>query len=137
MSDPLFAHAIEFVVSRSVRDSAVLLDQVAGPDSGGPHLIAPPSMSFAELASAPPRRARIAVMTKSFFGTEPADECAQAVAHTCALLEDLGHEIVHDHELELSWDEFLHYINMIWTSFLASGVDALGKTTGQPDPRSV
>src|SRR5262249_54806351 len=35
-ADPLFGHAIEFVVTRSVRDTAALLDAVAGPDVGAP-----------------------------------------------------------------------------------------------------
>ena len=46
-ADPLFAHAIELAVTRSVRDAATVLDCVAGADLGAPHMIAPGHGSFA------------------------------------------------------------------------------------------
>lgn len=47
-------------VTRSVPDSARLLDAIAGPDLGSPYGIAPPTGSFTEAAARPPERLRIA-----------------------------------------------------------------------------
>src|SRR6185437_399896 len=45
-ADPLCGLAIEFVVTRTVRDAAAMLDAVAGPDPGAPGILPPPSRPY-------------------------------------------------------------------------------------------
>jgi Asp-tRNA(Asn)/Glu-tRNA(Gln) amidotransferase A subunit family amidase len=81
------------VVSRSVRDSAVLLDIAAQPQPGDPYWAAPPARPFAEVVAEDPRPLRIAFTTAA-FGAEAIDpECAEAVRAAAALCEDLGHQV--------------------------------------------
>src|SRR5205085_9189534 len=47
-ADPLCGLAVEFAVTRSVRDAAALLDAVAGPDVGAPSHLVPPARPYRE-----------------------------------------------------------------------------------------
>jgi amidase len=78
VSDPLFGQAIEFVVTRSVRDAAGMLDAVAGADAGAPS-IAPVDGSFLGRLDRPPGPLRIACMTQSPFGAPLHSECADSI----------------------------------------------------------
>ena len=133
MSDPLFAHAIEFVVSRSVRDSAALLDLVAGPDRGAPHIIAPPTQSFAEAAARNPGPLTIAYEPGSILGTPIDAENAQAAADAATLLKELGHTVI-ESPVKVDFDEFAEHINVIWCAFNAYFVQQTCAATGcSPD----
>jgi amidase len=85
--------SIGHAVTRSVRDSARLLDAIAGPDLGAPYSIAAPDRSFAEAAASPPRRLRIAFSTVAPTGGFVDPECGRAVEEAAKLCTDLGHEV--------------------------------------------
>ncbi len=129
MSDPLFAHAIEFAVTRSVRDSAALLDLVAGPDSGAPHIIAPPSLPFADAAARDPGKLKIAYEPGSMLGTPIHDENAAAAANAATLLSELGHTVI-ESPVKIDFDEFAQHINVIWCAFNAFFVEQTCAATG-------
>ena len=57
------------VVSRSVRDCALMLDCTAGPEPGDPYMAPPPEQPFAEAIKRPPGRLRIAMMLKDHRGS--------------------------------------------------------------------
>ncbi|MGV3480059.1 MAG: amidase [Sphingobium sp.] len=83
------AHA----VSRSVRDSAALLDVSAGPDLGAPYGIAPPIRPWLSEIGADPGRIRIALIV-DLPGENPAHaDCRDAVQDAAALCETLGHHV--------------------------------------------
>jgi amidase len=85
--------AIGHAVTRSVRDSARLLDAIAGPDPGAPYGIAPPARLFAEAAALPPSRLRIAVNSVAPNGVAVHPECRNAVEHAAVLCTELGHHV--------------------------------------------
>ncbi|HWS74255.1 MAG TPA: amidase [Quisquiliibacterium sp.] len=89
--------ASEHVLARSVRDSAAMLDVLAGADVGAPYAApAAPASFLAESGSEPPPL-RIAFTSKPLFGGAGApvhDDCREALAKTVSLLRDLGHEPV-------------------------------------------
>jgi amidase len=87
--------AVDHVLTRSVRDSAAMLDAIAGPDVGAPYSIAPPGRAFAEEARRAPGRLRIAFTTRSPLPGTVHPECVAAVERTAALLERLGHDVEH------------------------------------------
>ncbi len=130
-SDPLFAHAIEFAVTRSVRDSAALLDCVAGPDLGAPHIIAAPDTSFAAAAATPPPQLTIGVLRGSMLGTPVHSENAAAVENTANRLQNLGHTLV-ECNYRLDFEEFAHHINTIWCAFAAQFVEQVTAFTNCP-----
>ncbi|MGH7121648.1 MAG: amidase [Acetobacteraceae bacterium] len=83
----------EHVVSRSVRDSAALLDATSGYCPGDPHVAPPPARPFLEEVGTPPGRLCIGVALQAAAGTKFHPDAAAAVAHAARLLEDLGHEV--------------------------------------------
>lgn len=80
-------------VSRSVRDSAALLDATAGPDRGAPYAAQPPERPFLEEVSREPGRLRIAIQTRAFNGIDPHPDCLAALKDAEMLCRDLGHDL--------------------------------------------
>lgn len=85
--------SVDHALTRSVRDSAALLDAVAGPDAGAPYTIAPPERPYTEEAGRAPGRLRVAFSARSPLGTPVHPECVAAVRGAAALLEELGHDV--------------------------------------------
>jgi amidase len=82
----------EHALTRSVRDSARLLDATHGARPGDPYRAPAPTQPFTAALDAP-RRLRIAVSTATSTGASPHPECAAAVARAARLCEQLGHEV--------------------------------------------
>ncbi|MGH6993185.1 MAG: amidase [Caulobacteraceae bacterium] len=80
-------------VTRSVRDSAALLDLVAAPQPGDPYWLDPPARAFREEVGRDPGRLRIAFWTEGLAGETIDPECSEAVRETARLLESLGHHL--------------------------------------------
>ncbi len=85
--------SISHVVSRTVRDSAALLDATSGTAPGDPYEVAPPERPFAEEMSREPGRLRIAWNTKRPDGSLCHPEVAKGLEETVSLLEGLGHHL--------------------------------------------
>lgn len=86
--------SVVHAVSRSVRDSAALLDATAGPDAGAPYAAQAPSRPFLDEVSTAPGRLKIAVQTTAWNGVEPHADCVAALEEAAALCRSLGHEVV-------------------------------------------
>jgi amidase len=86
----VFGHAL----TRSVRDSAALLDATAGPDLGDPYWAPPPERPFIEEVGAEPGRLRIAFTADGGGGVAVHADCVAAVTDAAALCADLGHDVV-------------------------------------------
>lgn len=84
---------VEHVISRSVRDSAAVLDASQGSDVGAPYVILPPQRPYLEETQQSPGRLKIAYNTKSPIDTQVHSECVKAVEHTAGLLTELGHDV--------------------------------------------
>jgi amidase len=84
----------EFVLARSVRDLAGVLDAVGGPAAGDAFAAPSPARPYVQEIGAPPGRLRVGIMTKDVMAGIPTDpECVAAVERTGALLASLGHEV--------------------------------------------
>ncbi len=83
------AHA----VTRSVRDSAALLDATAGSDLGAPYGIAPPSRPWLDEVGAEPGRLRIAIWSDPLDGVSLHPDCARALDDAATLCRELGHVV--------------------------------------------
>ena len=91
-------------VTRSVRDSAALLDAVAGEEPGGLYAAPAQSRPFLEEASREPGRLRIAMMPHAMHGRKSDRPCIDAIHDAAALCASLGHDLDEvkgavDHEL--------------------------------------
>jgi len=84
----------EHVLTRSVRDTAAVLDATAGPATGDPYWAPPPSRPFRDEVGADPGRLRIGFRTRLRRRDDDAEpECVRAVHETVRLLESLGHAV--------------------------------------------
>ncbi|HEX6576574.1 MAG TPA: amidase [Gemmatimonadaceae bacterium] len=86
--------AIEHVLTRSVRDSAAMLDATSGPDVGAPYWAAPPQRPFIEEVGENPGKLRIAFTSKPLLGHTVHNDCKAALADAVTLLESLGHIVI-------------------------------------------
>src|SRR5574340_739834 len=77
--EALGGFAVEGVLTRSVRDSAALLDAIDGPAPGDPYAAPPKARPFLEEVGAPPGRLRVAVTREALFARETHPDCAAAV----------------------------------------------------------
>jgi Asp-tRNA(Asn)/Glu-tRNA(Gln) amidotransferase A subunit family amidase len=92
IGETLAGAGAQHCVSISVRDSAALLDALAGSEPGDPYA-APRAGSFLAATQRPPGRLRVAFMTAPADGTALDPVLATAVERTAQLLEALGHVV--------------------------------------------
>jgi amidase len=86
--------AVMHAVTRSVRDSAALLDVAAGPCPGDLHTPPPPTRPWREEVGADPGRLRVGLLTSAPGGAVPTHpECVAAAEGAARLLASLGHAV--------------------------------------------
>ena len=85
--------SVGHAVTRTVRDSAALLDATSGPDIGDPYWAPPPARPFLEEVGRDPGRLRIAITTRPWNGQPVDAECAEAAVAAARLCERLGHHV--------------------------------------------
>jgi amidase/6-aminohexanoate-cyclic-dimer hydrolase len=85
--------AIDGFLTRSVRDTAVMLDACEGADLGAPYWAPPLGRGHAAAISRPPRRLRVAICDTTLTGEPIHPEVAEAVRAAGKLLEALGHVV--------------------------------------------
>ena len=83
----------EHVLTRTVRDTALVLDAVAGPGPGDPYTAPGPARPFRDEVGADAGRLRIGLRTRRRDGVESEPDCVRAVERAGALLESLGHDV--------------------------------------------
>lgn len=94
VGEALHGSATEGVVSRSVRDSAAMLDVLAGPAPASPYESPRPASPFLDEVGRDPGRLRIGVCLPTVITPDPHPEARAAVAAAAERLEALGHEVV-------------------------------------------
>jgi len=85
--------SVGHAVTRTVRDSAALLDATSGPDVGDPYWAPPPARPFLDEVGRDPGRLRIALTTRPWNGQPVDPECAEAAVAAARLCERLGHHV--------------------------------------------
>jgi len=134
-SEPLNGIAIEFALSKTVRDTATLLDAVAGPDIGCYGWAEPPAIPFAEAMKKAPKPLRIAWTGKPASGAPVDEECLRALHETVALCEELGHTVI-EAAPKYDAESFSMATVRIWTAniyHMINGAAALSNRTPSED----
>jgi amidase len=121
----------EFVLSRTVRDTALMLDMVSKPVIGDPFIIIQPVRPYAQQVNAPLERLRIAWTTDSWQpgGSVNAEvvRCVEQVVSEC---QRVGHELV-EASPDFNYEEYLHAICVAWAFGMYVGLDAVAAAEGQ------
>jgi amidase len=131
--DVISGLVVEHALTRSVRDSAALLDATAGPDVGDPYWAPPPERPYLQEVGADPGRLRIAFTTKAVTGVAVHADCAQAVEDAAKLCADLGHAI-EEKSLPLNAEMLVDAFSVLWAAGTGSTIKALGATRDQVEP---
>jgi amidase len=122
------------MLTRSVADTAALLDVLAGPEVGDANWAPPPPAPFAAAAAAPPGRLRIAAVARSPLPDAPLHpESERAFRAGADLLAELGHDV---QEAEPPWDRdgLLQLFSASFGPAVAAGIVVAGQIAGH-DPR--
>ena len=123
---------VSHALTRSVRDSAALLDATAGPEVGAPYAAPPASESYLSAVETDPGRLRIGIVRGGIFSDDVDAECRSAVHSAAELLHDLGHTV---EGLELPIDR--RRLKEAFLTIVAGNVAATIKAHaegGKPDP---
>ncbi len=83
----------EFVLTRSIRDTAAVLDAVAGAATGDPYSAPPPVRPYREEVGADVGRLRVGFRTKTPDGEASDPDVVRAVESAAQLLSELGHDV--------------------------------------------
>ena len=130
IADPWRGFAQENVISRSVRDSAAMLDAIEGPDVGAPYWAPPVERSYREEVTREPGRLRVAFTSAPLMGKDVHEDCVEGLNNTARLLEQLGHEVV-EAAPDVDKEPFsLSYLTVIAAETCAE-VNAIIKLVGQ------
>jgi amidase len=125
---------VEHAITRSVRDSAAILDATAGAAPGDPYVAPAPPRPFTDEIKLPAGRLRIAWSTTSPIGTPVHPSCKAAVEQTARLCEALGH-MVREAAPVLSAELLLHSFMAVWAAGTAASVDSTAALRGAPVDR--
>lgn len=120
----------EHAVTRSVRDSAALLDATAGYDLGDPYVAPQPARPFAQEVGADPGKLRIAFTTVAITGVPVHTDCIAAVYDAATLCEQLGHEVT-EAAPQLNGEMILNAFMTIWAAGNAWMGDSLSFAIGR------
>jgi amidase len=126
--------AVEHAVTRTVRDSAAILDATAGTVPGDPYWPAPQTEPFLNEVMREPAPMRIAWTAKAPLGISVHPECRRAVEETAKRLEALGHHVV---EADPTYDEdvLLDPMVTIWSVGNATDHDIVQARIGRAPQR--
>ncbi|HEY7687202.1 MAG TPA: amidase family protein [Dongiaceae bacterium] len=128
--------SIDGFLSRSVRDTAAIMDACQGADVGAPYWAPPVVRPYMEEIKTPPRRLRIAVCRTHYNGTAIHPECAAAVDAAAKLCADLGHEMVED-KPSFDFDKVVRaWMNVVLCGTALSAIaaeQALGRKPGKDE----
>ncbi|EJM07342.1 amidase, Asp-tRNAAsn/Glu-tRNAGln amidotransferase A subunit [Pseudomonas sp. GM102] len=124
---------VQLGLSRTVRDSAALMDIVQGYAPGDPYYTAAPAEGFLAQVGRDPGRLRIGLLDTPWNGAALDPEIAEATLSVARELEALGHRVERvTAPLGTSWDSFVQANAHIWCATLVRWIDGLAATTSRP-----
>ncbi len=127
--------AVDLGLSRSVRDTAALLDAVHGAEPGSQYWAPPPTGPFRAAVEHDPEPLRIAFTVEDLRGNRVHPDCESAVRSTAELLESLGHRVVEDGP-KIEGERVANAFIEVWAG-MAAGAFLLILDTGQDLKRGV
>jgi amidase len=132
-SEPWGGLVMRHVVTRTVRDSAAILDVLQGYMTGDPNTAPPPARAYAREVGANPGKLRIGVCTHApsdLAVTDPA--CVAAVGDAAALLESLGHKIEDSFPSALAEPGLMDQFSAVMMSCLRADLAEIAEIAGRP-----
>ena len=128
--------ACEFIVGRTIRDTAAVLDATSSPMIGDPYWAPPPNRPFLQEVTADPGRLRVALVPNLRDGTVHAD-CEAAVDKAGQLLDQLGHDVTIESIELLEPENYIDDLMTVIATATVTDVDyvesVIGRSAGPDD----
>ncbi len=132
--DRAIGFSVDHVVTRTVRDSAAMLDATGWPEPDSPYAAPPRPASYLQALARPPARLRIAVSTATPNDRAIAPEIRAAVERTAQLLGELGHTVF-EQDLTLDWRAFYRAQSIVSASNFSAQIQRWVALKGrEPEP---
>jgi amidase len=122
---------VEHCVSRSVRDSARLLDATHGPGIGDVIIAPTPRRPFIDEVGADPGRLRIGFLDFNPRGGDVHADCVDGVHKTAKLLESLGHHVEPGFPEIFSDNEIGRAFSMLWSTNMGTAIRRFSEALGR------
>ena len=120
----------DHVITRSVRDSAAMLDATSGAEVGAPYVITPPTGTFLQAAMRAPKQLTIALQTQPLIANTQVDKEVLAVLEqTVKQLEAMGHRVVAA-EPNINIEQFWHDFIVVVCAHTAFTIDNIERRFG-------
>ena len=123
---------VEHCVSRTVRDTAALLDATRGPGIGDTVMAPAPARPYIDELGAEPGRLRIGLLDHHPQGGQVDHECVEAVQAAAALLESLGHHVEPAWPAALEETSFASQFGALWSTNMGVSLSRFEETIGRP-----
>jgi amidase len=124
--------SVELCVSRTVRDTAALLDAVRGPAIGDTVIAPPPVRPYADEVGTEPGRLRIGLLDHHPQGGVVASECTDATRSVARLLESLGHHVEDAWPAALEDTTFASKFGALWSTNMGVSLRRFEELLGRP-----
>ena len=136
--DDMSGLVVQHAITRSVRDSAALLDATAGPMPGDPYPAPPQERPFAQEVGAAPGVLRVAFSAWAPTGAAVHEDCVAAVRDAAELCEALGHEVEEAAPAALDGEGIWQAFDVLWSAGVASGIAGAARALGrEPFPHEL
>lgn len=129
-SEQWWGFLVEHAITRSVRDSAALLDATLGAQPSDVHHLPRPARPFLDQVGTPPGQLRVLVIKRPFMVGTLHPDCEAAVDHTAKRLADLGH-VVEEGDLDVDQLAFSRDFFLLVCVRTASELDSGAKVLGR------
>jgi amidase len=123
---------VELCVSRTVRDTAGLLDAVHGPGVGDTVIAPAPLRPYMDELGVDPGGLHIGLLDDHPLGDALHDDCRDAVRAAAALLESLGHDVEHGYPSALGNRDFGRRFSALWSTNMGVSVQRIEAQLGRP-----
>ena len=123
--------SINHAISRSVRDSAALLDATHGIETGSRYAAPAPERPYLDEVGRDPGKLRVALWRKAANGTMPDPDAQRGLDATVKLLLSLGHE-VEEAEPEIDGPALAATLTRMVSAHLTASLDLWGEQRGRP-----
>jgi len=134
-AEGLFGLSVSHALTRSVRDSAALLDATHGPEPGDPYAAPSPERPFAEEVGADPGTLRVGVVDGGIFHDDIHPQCRAAVVAATDLVGGLGHEVV-PFRVDIDRTATVEAMLVLLAASTAASLDDVARLNRQRAPRA-
>ncbi len=127
--DIMSGFVAEHVLTRSVRDSAAILDATMGYQAGDPYFAPQPARSYKKEIGKNPGKLRIAYMSQTLAGETISADCVTALMDAVGLCCDLGHDLT-EKSPNLEARLLAKCFSVIWAAGCTSTIEGISHVTG-------